>query len=432
MQRPSVRPTRLGLALGLAVSLVLTACGSASSGGSSGTSSGGLTPGTVSLVALASDQPGMVQVVKDWEKIHPDVKIQAKYPVAGTQYSAVATEFAGGNGEDLVWLIAGAASTTSAQAFAKAGYLADLSKESWVPSMYPPTKPQYSRDGKVYVRDGGLSPLAIMSYNKAYFKDHKLTAPTTFSQLLSMCRTISADHKTPISWGAGVQAVNTNDLAVMAGNTVFSQNPTWVEQRIAGKTTFASTPGWRESLQQIVDMKNANCFKSGAAGASLNEMISDFASGQAAMMFTYGGLDGNVLQLTPDLSIGMFALPAASAGNSRITLQAAGGLGLNAKSKVKADAKAFLDFWSTPQEQKVFAERNNLISANQASTGKVSGIYTDIQPYFTNNKVLEDPTAKVPNTSFNTNAGASIQGLFTGQKTVPQVLADMDKFFDAK
>lgn len=431
MHTPSIRPIRLGVALTLFVSLVLTACGSSPSSGGSSTS-GGLTPGTVTLVALASDQPGLVQVAKDWEKIHPDVKIQGTYPVAGPPYTAVATQFAAGNGADLVWLVAGAASATSAQAFAKAGYLTDLSSESWVPTMYPPTKPQYSLNGKVYVRDGGLSPLAIMSYSKAYFKAHKLAAPTTFSQLLGLCRTIAADGKVPISWGAGVQAVNSNDLAVMAGNAVFSHDPTWVEERIAGKTTFASTPGWGEALQQIVDMKNAHCFSPGAAGASLNQMISDFANGQAEMMFTYGGLDGNVLQITPDLSIGMFALPAASAGDSRVTLQAAGGFGLNVKSSVKADARAFLDFWSMPHEQKVFGDLNNLISADQASTAKVSGIYTEIQPYFTDKKVLVDPTAKWPNTSFNTNAGASIQGLFTGQRTVPQVLEDMDKFFDAR
>lgn len=434
MQTPSIRRIRLGLALTLFLTLVLTACGSSSSSnGSSGSSksAGGLTPGTVTLVALASDQPGLVQVIKDWEKIHPDIPIQGTYPVSGPNYTAVATQFAAGNGTDLVWLIAGAASPTSAQTFAKAGYLTDLSNESWVPTMYAPTKPQYSLNGKVYIRDGGLSPLAIMSYNKTYFKAHKLTPPTTFSQLLGMCRTISADGKIPISWGAGLQAVNINDTAVIAGNTVFSHDPNWVDQRTQGKTTFASTAGWGQALQEIVDMKNAHCFSPGAAGASLNQMISDFANGQAAMMFTYGGLDGNVLQLTPNLSIGMFALPAPSAADSRVTLQAAGGFGLNSKSNVKADAKAFLNFWSTPKEQKVFADLNNLISATQANTGSLSGIYTEIQPYFTDKKVLTDPTAKWPNTSFNTNAGASIQGLFTGQKTVPQVQSDMDKFFDA-
>jgi len=425
-------------AAALAAMAAVSACSSSSSpapaaSGGSGGSSGGLTPGTLKLVSLASDQPGLDKVIADWQKVHPDIPVNATYLPAGDTYTtSVSTQFSGGNGADLVWLVAGGASPTSTQAFAKQGYLADLSGQKWTGSMYTPIKPLFELDGKVYVRDLGVSPLAIVNYNKDYFSKNNLTIPTTFPQFLALCKTISAKGMVPVSWAAQTEAVNSNDLAVLAGNTVFSGDPTWLADAKAGKTTFSKTPGWRTAVQQIADMKAANCFSPGVSGVALTQMISDFANQSAAMMFTYGGLDGNVLTQSPNLSIGMFPMPAPSAADTRITLQAAGGLGVDAKSARLADAEAFLDYISTPAEQATFATASNLISINQASTAALTGIYADIKAYFTGNKILADPTAQWPNTSFNTNTGASLQGLFTGQSTVDAVLADMDKFFAAK
>ncbi len=417
----------------------LAACSSSSSpssggsgGGASGDGSGGLKSASLKLVSLASDKPGLDQAIADWSKIHPDIKIQAQYYPSGDPYTTtVTTQFAGGNGADLVWLTAGNGSQTATQPFARAGYLADLSDQSWVSSMYGPTKPLFEQDGKVYVRDLGLSPLAIMNYNKDYFTQNNLQIPTTFPQLLTLCQTISAKGMTPISWGAATQPVNANNTAVIAGNTVFSTDANWLTTAKTQKTPFTTSAGWREAVQEVQDMKNAKCFSPGAGGVALTQMISDFANKQTAMMFTYGGLDGNVLQQTPSLNIGMFPLPAPQTANTRVTVQAAGGLGINAKSSHKAQAEAFLDFLSTAPEQQVLATKNNLISSGQAVSGDLTGIYADIKTYFTGNLVLADPTAQWPNTSFNTNTGASLQGLFTGQKSVDAVLKDMDKFWTA-
>lgn len=417
-----------------AVAIVVAAAGTAcsSSNTPAASSSGGLTPSTLKLAALASAQPGLQKVIADWANVHPEVKIQPTFLAAGDPFTTtVSTQFQGGNGPDLVWLVAGHASPTSAQVFAKAGYLADLSNESWVGTMYPVTKPLFSYDNKVVIRDFGLQPLSLLSYSTDYFSQHNLQPPTTFADLLTLCRTISGQGKTPISWGGASQPVNANNVAVLAGNTVMSQDPDWLTKAIAGQASFADTPGWKTALQQVVDMKNAKCFNAGVGGASLNQMIADFANGSATMMFTTTGLLGNVLQQVPTLKIGIFAAPGPSADSTRITTQAAGGLGINAKSTHLAEAKAFLAFASQPDEIAKETSANSVISPLDAASGNLTGIYASIKDYFTSKKVLADPTAQWPNTSFNTNTGTSIQGLFTGQKTVDGVLADMAKFFAA-
>jgi raffinose/stachyose/melibiose transport system substrate-binding protein len=430
MHRPRVK---LMLTAMLAAAAA-TACGSSasSSAPASNSAAGGLIPATLKLSALASDKPGMDKVIADWQAIHPDVKISATYLPAGDPYTTtVSTEFSGGNGPDLVWLVAGDASPTSAQVFAKNGYLADLSKQSWVNTMYPVTKPLFSYNGKVVVRDFGLQPLSLLNYNTAYFSQHGLQPPSTFAGLLAMCRTIAAQGKTPVAWGGASQPVNINNVVVLAGNTVLSADPAWLAQAIAGKTSFAATPGWTTALQEVVDMKNANCFSAGAGGESLNQMISDFAGGSAVMMFTTTGLIGNVLAIDPSLKIGIFAAPGPTTASTRLTTQAAGGLGVNAKTSNQADAEAFLAFASQPAEMAKETSANSVISPFDAASGDLTGLYASIKSYFTGHKVLADSTAQWPNTSFDTNAGASIQGLFTGQESVAQVIGSLDKFFTA-
>jgi hypothetical protein len=56
-------------------------------------------------------------------------------------------------------------------------------------------------------------------------------------------------------------------------------------------------------------------------------------------------------------------------------------------------------------------------------------VYGDLVDYFSDDKVVTDFTARWPNTSMNMLTGQSIQGLFTGQKTVDDVLNDMDTYF---
>ncbi len=250
--------------------------------------------------------------------------------------------------------------------------------------------------------------------------------------MVELCKKISGMGKTPVSWGAGEVFVNINDVAVMAGNTVFSKIPDWLQQRLDGKTTFASTEGWRRALTQLTEMIDAKCFSPGAAGTSMADMISQFASGQTAMMFTYGGMAGLVLSQTPTMNMAQFPFPGDDAADTRITQQAAGGVAEWIKSPNKEAANTFLEFWSRPEEAQKFCDASQIMSPAQATSGETTGTYTELSEYYKGGKVIADTTAYWPNTSFNQKAGASIQGLFTGQKTVDQVLADMDTFFDAK
>lgn len=388
---------------------------------------------TLKLSSLSSYQVGFDKLIEAFKAANPNIDIQASYYEAGQAYSTtIPTQFAGGSGSDLVFVLAGRARPYSVTPFAKAGYLADLSGAAWVPSMYQPTKPLYEFDGAVRARDLGIAPLALVSYSKAYFDENKLAIPTTFQELLDLCGQIKAKGKIPIAWAGGSSVVNANNLATLAGSTVLAKDPDWLAKRAAGKVTFAGPDGWRPAVQQLADMIKGGCFSPGASGSPLAEMVAQFATGQSAMMFTSGILNGQVLKQTPDLKIGLFAPPGAVATDSRIVVQPAGGLAIWTKAASAEAASKFLDFISRDDQAAVFARASQVIAPAEATAGNLPGLYGDLASYFNEGKVLSDPTAIWPNTDMNSNVGESLQGLFTGQKTVDQVLADMDTYYDRK
>ena len=90
-----------------------------------------------------------------------------------------------------------------------------------------------------------------------------------------------------------------------------------------------------------------------------------------------------------------------------------------------------MNFFAREKQSRLFATTNNQISPFDALKGRVPTAYKGITPILENPKqVLQiGLNAMWPNTQMNTLSGASIQGLFTGQKSIDDVLKDMDQFF---
>lgn len=382
---------------------------------------------TLTLTSINTYQPGFTQVIKNFEHANPSITINPTYGVAGPQYTTqVATQFAGGSGDDLVYVLPGNGSADAVWPFAKQGYLLNLSTQSWVGSMYKPVKSLYSLKGKVYSWDLGSSTNAVLNYNMGYFATHSLSVPTTFSQLLTLCGKIAALGQIPIAWGAASSPVDINNVISLAGNTVFAATPNWLTLRAENKTTFANSPGWKQALAQIGQMQNAKCFQPGVAGVQLPQMLGEFGSGQAAMMFTYGGLGALVNASNPSLKIGQFNPPGVTAKKSALTLSPAGGLSVWSKSPHVAAAEAFLKFLAQPTQSEVFATLNDLISPKDESTGHIPAAYAGVASYFKEHRTVPTAAWEWPNTSMENLAGDQVAGLFTGQSNSSQVLAQFD------
>jgi raffinose/stachyose/melibiose transport system substrate-binding protein len=384
----------------------------------------------LTMAMMNTYQGGFEELIAEFEEENPGIVIEPSYYSADTYDHTVPTQFSGGSGSDLVYVDAGSG-TQSVKRMGGAGWLADLSDQPWVDTLYPATADGYQIDGKTYGRDFGISALAVLLYDKDYFAEKGLTPPETFETLLEMCGTISADGKTPISMAGGSGAVDFNDVVSMAGNTVLGPEQDWLDRRYAGEVTFAGTAGWEEALGQLQQLNEAGCFSPGVASINLDQMLTDMGSRQATMMFTYGGLIAPVLQQTPDLNVGMFSPPAPAGSETWLTAQASGGIAVWSKSKHPDEARRFVVFVSQEDKLRQLASTNVLISPIDAATGDLPEAYAELAPYFEADKVISAMVTSLPDsTKVTDDSGAAIQGLWTGQSDIPAILAAFDRSFD--
>ncbi|MDR1426513.1 MAG: extracellular solute-binding protein [Bifidobacteriaceae bacterium] len=387
---------------------------------------------SITIAMMNGGKPGLDAVIAAFEEANPSINIEASYYESGDSFnSAVITQFASGNGTDIVYVIGGQAAPVSVRPFAEAGYLMDLSDQPWVAGMYEGTKDLYTVDGKVLGYEVGLSPLALLNYNRDIFAELGVEVPQTFDELLGVCGTISENSDVvPISFAAGLPAVDANNTAVIAGNTVTSLDPDWLDKRYADEVTFVGDPGWTRALEQIVEMIDGGCFSAGTAALQMPEMISEFANAEAAMMFTYGGQNGRVKAESPDLNIGMFPFPADAKEDTRLTPQSAGGMGIWTGSTHQEEAKQFLEYLASPESSDTYSDLNYLLSGQQAATAEMPESYKDLTTVFEEGLIVPDQVALWPSPSMRDIVGASIQGLFTNQKTVEEVLQDFDNAWE--
>lgn len=421
------------LLLGLILVIgLLAGCGSKEEPAQgSGSASGGdnALTGTITLAMLATNEPGMKLVIEDFEAAYPGAHVEAEFISDIAAFSTnIPARFTADTSTDIVHLIAGRSSATSVGAVGATGKILDLSSEPWAGDMFADTKELFEVDGKVYAMDFGFCPLACLFVNNTIFKENNVEIPKTFDELLAACDTFNAAGITPISFAGGEVFVNMNSLDVMLGNEVISQNENWWNQMLAKETSFADTPEAVKTMEMFKQLIDANAFGPGAAAVTQVEMISNFASGQAAMMFAYGGQAGTVFAQDPDLDISEVPFPASTADSRRIMVQASGGLAIAGTCKNVELAKAFLEFFRRPEEMSKFAEAAACISVTQIKEGKTEGIYAGMA----GTPFIADISARYPNTTMGQKMGSQLQGLFTGQANVNDCVAAFDEYFNAE
>ena len=101
---------------------------------------------------------------------------------------------------------------------------------------------------------------------------------------------------------------------------------------------------------------------------------------------------------------------------------------INASSDdaVKASAQAFLDWVAQPEQAQAYADLSGAVPITGIDAGHPAPSYEPIGELLGTGAYTGVPNAAWPNPAVYDALGAGVQGLLTGQKTVDQVLEEMD------
>jgi raffinose/stachyose/melibiose transport system substrate-binding protein len=325
------------------------------------------------------------------------------------------TQMAAGNGPDVMQVNSGAGQAGTVGTLAKPGLLLELTDPSFTSNIPEAERAGYDYNNKLYGVPSATAIDAVV-YNDELAKSKGVTidANSALSDVLKQCPAVKAKKESIFALAGSVPA-NPGIMTVeIATSTVYGPNPNWDKDRAAGKTTFAKSEGWQQALQAVVDMNKAGCFQEGAAGAGFNDLTNAASSGKAYGFFAPSG----AVKSIQDGSGGHVKL---------IALGFPSPVGKNKSPKLVQD---FLKFSVSPAEAKKFAEAQGTIPiGGSLNASDLLPQYQPVAEQLANKQYRTFAVDNWTNPQVYNALGVGVTGLLTGQKTVDQVLSDMDSAY---
>jgi raffinose/stachyose/melibiose transport system substrate-binding protein len=382
---------------------------------------------TISMVAFSTNQPAFQILIPNFERVYPNITVNATYAASATAVPLEATELAAGTAPDLITTFPGCGTPASVCQLAKAGDLAPLVNVPWA-KRSPALVTSISKFGKaLYVFEPQIAPWGVFT-NDALFAKLGLKVPQTFSRLLAVCRKAKNAGTSALIFDGGMGPDVGMLIRALALPTVYAADKHWTAELRAGTVTFDGSAGWRQALQEFVDMNNAGCFQPGVTGTTPAGAEAEFAAGQGLMLVNYSGIKGAIDVLQPQFGYSFAPFPGGtSPGQATTLLHTSSGLSINAHSTAQAQAAAlaFINFIARPKQNALYTQVTGGVTSYQFLKGQIPSFMSGFAPVFAQGRYVPDPSASWSNANVVTPLTQAI-GLITGQASIDDILNAMD------
>lgn len=412
------------LAVPTIAALVLTGCSAPTS---SNSSSGGSQEFSLSFATSNTIESPFQVLGEKYMEANPNVKITFNPQPNDSYDQTLRTQLQAGNASDVVVTSPGSGTGRSILPLVQAGFLEPLddAAKELVPEG---SEALFGTDGKVYGQAPEITVVGLVANETAAKAAGMSEFPSDFSSLEEQCKTLESSGKSFFAV-AGSAAPNTGLMAMsLAASRVYAEDPKWNEKRAAKETTFADSDGWKSSLEAVISLNEAGCFQKGAAGAGFDAITKGLASGTSISGFIPGPSWKQLKTAAADSDFNVRALPAEQASDKGFVYASANyAFSINAASKNKDAAKAFLDWAAEPEQTKAFAEIDGALPVTGLDSYDFDGgAYKNVGDLIKDGKYGPLPNSQWPNSAVYDALATGVQGLITGQKNPDQVLQAMD------
>ena len=241
--------------------------------------------GTISVLTkfgLQQLSPYFVDVAKEYEKLHPGVKVELIQESDDSVKGKTKTLVASNSLPDVYFTWTGSWGGN----FVRGHRAADLTNvigpdTEWGKALVPAAVQAFQYNGKYYGIPLYLD-VKFMGYNKAIFEKAGVAVPKNFEELLAACDTLRKGGVTPISLGnkEAWPAVH------YAGQLLAYNVPrATLEQDFEPKTAKYDDPGYLESLKQYKALIDRCTDGTSVNGTSYSSAFQQFSSAQSAMYY---------------------------------------------------------------------------------------------------------------------------------------------------
>lgn len=315
----------------------------------------------------------------------------------------------------------------------EAGVLAELNEADYADyGFIAGSLEGFKKDGKLY----GLprnTDIQIIYYNQKMFDDNGWEVPTTYEDLIDLCKTIKDAGITPIAMDGGdgwPMACFLTDILVKIAGTDYADI---VSNAIA--TGDFTAPEIQQATQLLVSAADAGAFQTGYDTQDYGTAQNLFTNGQAAM-FAMGSWESS-MALNEDIpeevrtNIRAFTLPPIADGKGGANDIAAwngGGYAVSANSEVKEEAIKFLNYMYQPDKLSKYGWENGVGMSAQDQSMFMTGNETELQKQIVDilanaTSVSGTPINDCGPSAFKTAIESEIQSVSNGTESVDDFLA---------
>ncbi|MBO0959812.1 carbohydrate ABC transporter substrate-binding protein [Neobacillus sp. MM2021_6] len=335
-----------------------------------------------STVTNEADKVTLQKVVEKFEKENPDIDIKENYPADGYE-GMLRVKMAANDMPDLF--------DTHGWAINRYGeYVEDLKNMDWVKDL-DPALDQILKDetGKVYAyplnqaKDG-------LTYNASLLKEYGIEPPTTFDEFMAALETIKKIGKgevTPLWFAGSDKSAFGQYFDQFATPLLITANKNFQMELLDGTFDWSNYTYLPEKLKEMHDKKLLN---EDVLTAQNHQMVDLMAQNKIGFIVGGGLLGPSVEELNPKVKLGVVPMPVIHEGDKPSWI---GGerhtLAVWKDSKVKKEAKKFIEFISQPKMVKEIAEGTSLPAGltNTESKNYYSEYYekykdVKVEPYF--------------------------------------------------
>lgn len=308
---------------------------------------------------------------------------------------------------------------------ARAGLLLSLNNTD-APKRNPATDRQFLNVGSTtYAAAFDVQVTGVVANTTAMRRDG-VVWPNTYNRLLTECRAAVARGKS-FFYLAGSQFGNNGLMAqLMLVTTVYGQDPTFNAKRARGTVKFATDARWKSSMEKIKEMFDAGCFQPGVQAGNFPGISQNLFAGRAYAAFVPGGTAADYRRQSGQV-FDNYPFPVSNrTSDQRVLYGASYAAAVNKDTKNAAGARAFINFIVSPAGQTAFTNVSGALKNDLSFNANRTPWFRPVASLVTRKKVQPSPTRGWTDPAVYNRMGTGIQGLFTGQATVDQILANMD------
>lgn len=426
------RGSMVALTAALSLSLAVTGCAAKKPATDTGTTGGGTAAApkdvTIKIFQFKVEIAEAFNKMKaEYESSHPGVKLQIETVGGGADYgAALKAKFASGDQPDIF------NNGGFQELNTWADHLEDLSDQPWVKNVIPVAKEPMTKDGKLWGMPMNVEGYGFL-YNKDLFAKAGITdVPKTLSQLQAAAEKLKAAGITPFSngyqewWVLGIHNFNVA-LSKQPDPAKFVADLYAGTAKISGNAVFKD---WENMLDTTIKYSSKNPLTT-----DYNTQVTQFAKGETAMMQQGNWTQVQISGINPNIKIGVAPMPINedAALNDKIFVGVPNNWVINKDSKVKAEAKEFLNWMvSSDVGMRYMTKEFKFIPAftNITADPKDLGdIAVAVMDYNKAGKVLPWVWARLPDGTTQ-EFGASMQAYIAGKLNKDQLLDAFQASFD--